>query len=385
MNRIILILGIFILGALLFACTTKGIPSREPAGPEALPKPPVTDKGTWAVKWEESLREAKKEGKVNIYSFLAANMRQELGKGFNKRFGINVEWTTGSGTELVQKILTEKRAGINLADITLTGSTDIIARLKTAGGLDPLDKELLLPEVTDTSRWLNNELPWVDKEKLLIAPAQTPASNILINTDRVSPQEITSYRDLLNPKWKGKMTILNPTRPGASGKWMSVVGMEIMGVDYIKELAKQELVFVENKRLPVEWVAKGKYDIAIAPSAEIVSDFVDSGAKNLQLLSPKEGGYQTAGSSPITLIKGRPHPNSSRIFLNWYLNQEGQQLFALYDWREGMRLDIDVSKVPEIKKRQPGIKYFNSEKEEFLLREHDFLETVAEIFKPYTK
>lgn len=72
------------------------------------------------------------------------------------------------------------------------------------------------------------------------------------------------------------------------------MGMEIMGADYIKELAKQELVFAADKRVSVEWVVRCKYDNAIAPSGEIVSDFVDAGVKNLKLIEPKEGGYQTA-------------------------------------------------------------------------------------------
>lgn len=159
MKKIVLLLSIFLVGAVLWACGSKSVPVEKPSLPETAPQPQATIKEPREIKREETLRQAEKEGKVRIYSFLAVRMREELGKGFKNRFGLDVEWTTGSGTELVQKILTERRAGLSLADMALFGATEKISALKPAGLLDPIEPELLLPEVTDTSKWLNNELP----------------------------------------------------------------------------------------------------------------------------------------------------------------------------------------------------------------------------------
>lgn len=338
----------------------------------------------WEAEWQKSLKEAGKEGKVVIYSALGPPTRMALSEGFKKKFGLEVEWTPGSGSDISQKLLTERRAGLFLVDLFAVGSSNPIVELKPAGALDTMDPELLLPEVTDLSKWMDNKLPWVDKEHYVIAPAQTPASTLLINTDKVKSSEIASYMDLLQPRWKGKMSMLNPTRPGSSAKWLSVAGLKIMGWDFVKELAKQEINIAADKRIATEWTAKGKTELTIAPAGEMIDEFLRAGA-SIKIVHPKEGTYQSGGSSVISLISRRPHPNATRLFLNWYLSKEGQQVFADFDMRQGTRLDIDFSRLPSEKVRQPERNYVSVENEEFLMQEAEAILKIREIFSAYFK
>lgn len=386
MKKIKMFSGIFYIALLAFSCTPGSVPQEKLSLPGPLAQEPQSaPKEPWELKWDGILREAKKEGRVNIYANLAPTLRNKFSESFKNRFGLEIEWTIGGGSEIGQKIFSERRAGLYLADISLHGSSTLLTLLKPSGILEPLEPKLILPEVKDSSKWLYNEFPWVDKDRLVINAGGTPSSNILLNTDKVPPQEMTSYRDLLNPRWKGRIVVQDPTRDGPSLYWVSVVGMEIMGEDYLRELAKQGLIFVADKRLPVEWVAKGKADIAIAPSSSILTDFIEAGAKNLKLITPREGGYQTGGGHSVVLINKGPHTNASMVFLNWFLSREAQELYVLYDWRPGLRTDIDISRVPKEKLRQLNIKYFNVEKEEFFLKQLEFRKKLVEIFGPYMR
>lgn len=340
--------------------------------------------GSWEIRWDRALSEAKKEGKVVIYSGLGPPTRRALSEAFKKKYGLEIEWTPGSGSDISQKLVSERRAGLFLADLFAVGSSIPVVELKPQGVLDPVEKELLLPEVLDSNKWLDNKLPWVDREHYIIAPALSPASTLLINPEKVKSSEIVSYNDLLQSKWRGKISMLNPTRPGSSAKWLSVIGLRVMGWDFIKELVKQEINIAGDKRLATEWTVRGKTDVTIAPAGEIVDEFLKAGAR-LELLAPKEGTYQTGGSSVLSLINKRPHPNAARIFVNWYLSQEGQQIFADFDMRQGARLDLNFTHLPPTKIRQPGLNYIHVEDEDFLREESEAIKTIREIFSPYQK
>lgn len=379
-NRIFLFLGFIPMVFLMFSCSAKSEPDKiQGIKPDKQEIPAPLQ--TWEKRWQDTLFGAKKEINLQIYSTHGAEVRKILAEEFKKRYGISSEWTPGTGTELAEKILRERRANLYLVDVYVAGSTTPLTRLKPAGILDPLEPELILPDVVDPVKWRGGSLPWVDKDHYILAPAPSPASSILVNLDLVDKSEISSYLDLINPKWKGKINITNPTRPGASGKWATVMGSEIMGWDFMKNLVKTEPLIAGDNRSSVEWVAKGKSAIALGPSAELVIEFRQAGAK-IELIIPREGTYLVAGNTPISVINNRPHPNSARLFINWYLSKEGQDILAKYDVRHSSRMDASTEGLPDVKLIIPGVKYFNSEREEFLSKEPEYLQMIKEIFAP---
>lgn len=388
MKGIVLFFVIFSAYAILFACSTDGRSSEKTAPPEPLIQESKSNAkspaGGWKIDWEKSLSTARKEGKVSIISGQTENIRQEFNRLFKKNFNLDIEWTLVRGGEGTQKIMTERRAGLFLYDIHMSGLNNVIATLKPNGILETIRPELLLPEVTDTSKWIGNGLPWVDKEGLMLAPGLAPSSSILINTDLVKVEEISSYLDLLESKWKGKILVSNPTVSGPGQRWVTVVGGIIMGWDYIKKLINNDLSVAADDRQVVDWVARGKYAVAIGPSGGIVDNYKKEGA-SLELVHAKEGTYQTTGYTPIVLLRNRPHPYAARIFINWYLSREGQQVLADYDLRQGTRVDIDTSKIPSVKLRKPGEKYINVDTEEFYISEVQLKNTTVEMFRPLVR
>ena len=187
----------------------------------------------WEADWEKTLEAAKKEGKTNIYGVVSNSVRTNLSKSFTQKYGIELEFVTGRGSELVEKLTSERRAGIFLADVYLGGATTPVTTFKPKGFLDPLKPLLILPEVTDAKAWYGGGLYFSDAERQYVAcPILTASNNYLsVNTDLVKPGEINSYKDLLNPKWKGKIIINDPTIAGAGSRWFSVVADRFMGLD----------------------------------------------------------------------------------------------------------------------------------------------------------
>ncbi len=376
-----------LLAAFLFVtltCTSqlKLTSSSSPPG-SVSEKTPLTiiSKPSWELHWEQTISSARKEGKVSIYASIAPTLRDPLSKLFSQRYNMPIEWTLGQTPEITQKILTERKAGLFLVDIVLSGSYPAITTLKPEGHLEPIEPELLLPEVTNPNMWRGNTLPWVDKEHYIIAAGLAPSAPILINTNLVKREEISSYQDLLKPRWKGKIVLIDPTRPGGGLVWFTVVGSQIMNWDFIKQLAKQDLIILGDPRQVVDWVAKGKSFLALAPSGGQIELYRIEGAP-IEVIIPAEGVWETAGSTPVWLFKKRPHPNATRLFINWYLSKEGQQVVADNEMRQGTRLDISTANIHEVDLRKPGVKYFSIESEEFHLSREKYDSVIKEIFKP---
>lgn len=312
MKRLFLLAGIFVLFATLSACASKSAPPEKVDVTEAPAKESrVAGKATWELEWEKSLVEGKKEGKVTIYTGFAPQPKQELGKVFKDKYGISIEWVSGTGSIITEKVMRERKAGIFLAN---------------------------------------------------------PACSLVSTMDNEN------------------IVMLNPSRPGPSARWNSAVAHMIMNWDFIEKLVKQ-LELAEDSRLVAEYVAKGKYSIALAPEAGIVIDFMEAGAP-LAFINPKEGVYETTGQNNVSLLRDRPHPYASRLFLNWFLSKEGQSIVARTDLRQTSRLDIPeeiLRQLPDAKKRQPGVKYFNTETEEFMAKEEESLKKIKEIYGSLTR
>ncbi len=172
--------------------------------------------------WEKTVAEGKKEGKVLVYTIIGAATRQALSAAFEKKYGIQLEfWSGARGAEITQRLLTERNAGLYLADAAISGTTDLIPDLKPKGLLQPLDPFLVLPEAMDGKAWRGGQLPFLDKQHMAVGMLVQYLRHLIRNTEMVKEGEITSYKDLLKPQWKGKAVLRDPTTTGNANTWTS--------------------------------------------------------------------------------------------------------------------------------------------------------------------
>lgn len=349
-----------------------------PKGEAAAPLSQAPAKEAWEIEWEKVIEAAKKEGSLVLYSTAGSEVRAAIAIAFRKKYGVQVEAVGARGGEISQKIMSERRAGLYFADVYTGGTTTVTTELKPAGVIDPLEPALILPEVKDPKAWWEGQLPWVDKDHYLIAFTLYPSTTYAINTTLVRAEELKSYKDLLNPKWKGKLVMNDPTLPGAANRWFGGVS-QAMGLDFMRELARQEPVILRDQRLQVEWLAHGKYPISIAPDTSAMASFQKAGAP-VSYVTPVEGSIMTSGHGNICLINKAPHPNAARLFINWLLTKEGQTVFSRAILNPSARLDVPTDFVDPEKMRVQGVKYYNSENEEFLLAGPERMKVARDIF-----
>lgn len=154
-----------------------------------------------------------------------------------------------------------------------------------------------------------------------------------------------------------------------------------MGWDFARELVKQEPMITRDLRLQMDWLAHGKYPIAIAPDTIVMTEFREVGAP-VAYLTPQEGSYLSSGYGNLGLVNRAPHPSAARLFINWLLTREGQTIFSRTMGAQSGRLDVPTDHLPKEYLREPGVNYLISYNEEYVLKEPEVIEKAAEVFKP---
>lgn len=291
--------------------------------------------------WEKTVEAAKKEGKLTAAIPASAELRKAISEVFPKRFpGIELDLTNARGPSNAGKIAAEFAAGVRYYDLLISG-TSTPFNLLNAGILEPAEPYLMLPEVRDPKRWFGGHI-WLDNAKKHIYAFQVYQSeNIWHNPTLVKAEEARSYDDLLLPKFKGKIGILDPRSAGAgTATWAFF--LKTKGEEWLKKLAAQEMFLSRDQRQLADSLAKGKTAITIGLTYYTFAPFRKAGLPVKPLAEMKEGTYTSCGSSATSIVKNSPHPNATKVFVNWLLSKEGQEIYGKAMGQATRRLDVDT-------------------------------------------
>ncbi len=383
MNRTLIGVLLLTVAALAIACVPGTAPAEKPAAPAAPTQATRTaDKAPWQQNWESTLAEGKKEGELVLMvgQGISSIWRQEFTKELQSKYGITLNFIVGPGSQLAQKALQEERAGVNSIDVYISGSTTMVADLKPAGLLQPIEPLLILPDVIDPKTWFEGKIPFADKDRIVLTFSAYVQSGLSYNAKFVSKEELQSYRDLLSPKLKGKIIMSDPTIPGAGSQWTSIIGLRVMGIDWLRQFAAQDLTVTRDLQLLVLSLSQGKHYVAIGAGG-LLGDAQKAGVQVFEY-SPKEGGFLTGGWGNMIVFKKAPHPNAARVFLNWLLTKEGQTMFARAVMQQSARLDVPTDFLNPWEMRQPGVKHFDARSEEYMFDSLKDLDIKRQLFGP---
>src|SRR4051812_3866229 len=189
----------------------------------------------WKKTWDDTLAAATKEGKVTVVGSPDPVMRNEVIPAFERRFpGIKVDYLAGRSADIVERVKLERGSGIYSVDAYLSGPDTQYNILYAEKLIDPLRPYLILPEVTEGKNWKPGKLWFMDKDGAYVLRLFSSVDSLIfINTDFVKPEEMKAAKDLLNPKWQGKISTEDPTSDrGSGGKTAANIFMQLRGGNF---------------------------------------------------------------------------------------------------------------------------------------------------------
>ena len=320
----------------------------------------------WKEQWQRVLDDAKQEGQLTIYGGQEIT-HPEILAAFNKEFPfIKITSVAGRAADMMTRIVSERRADKYLVDLTASGPNGP-RMLYLNKMLDPIAPTLILPEVTDPSGWYGGKHWYADPENryLFMFEGTIVTTGLSYNTKAMKAEEIKSYWDLLDPKWKGRLLGQDPRGAALLTPVLILYHRPGVGPDFLRRFySEMDITLFRDRRQGTNWLATGKF-----PLCHLCRD-IDKAAKQglpVDEIAPdklKEGGtIGGGGSSVLALVNRAPHPSAAKVFINWYLSKDGQSVWQKVmnvkevEASDSMRIDIPKDDVLSDGKRVAGREY----------------------------
>jgi iron(III) transport system substrate-binding protein len=281
-------------------------PTPKPGSPEAV-----------AAKLDEYYQKAKASGEMNVVQYGPGPEYAPMIEGFKQRFpGTSAESVNLRGIETVQRISAESVSGKQIANVVEGGATSLYAMDQQGFFVEwegPPTKDLL-PQTVPPS-------------KTRFAVSQN-MFGVVINTSLVPADKIpTNRQDLLDPFWKGKGKLLfEDPRGNGPGTDTFTITYDELGREWMEKLAAQEPTFIRDRDAAPAQVARGEYALfmPVNVTAEILGMEKDAPVKIVWL---REGG-STGVISNIGLVKDAPGQDVAKLWISWWLSEEGQKILG---------------------------------------------------------
>jgi iron(III) transport system substrate-binding protein len=335
----------------------------------------------WQQEWEKTLAAAKKEGRVAVLGPRQVQARDVILE-FEKAFGIKVDYLGGSGRTISPRVLSERRAQHYLWDVYVGGTTTGLTALAPAGALDPLAPTFILPAVKDPKNWRGGRHLFADRAgRLQMGFSLTRRSTIMTNPKMVKTGEIRSHKDLLDPKWSGKIVIDDPRKSGpGQATFLFFYLHPGLGPEFIRAFGKQKVTILRDYQQELNGLARGRYPILIG-SSDATAEYKISQGVPINIVDPrtvKEGSDAGTSNGATALMNRAPHPNAAKVFINWLLSKKAQTAYSKNMNYVSQRLDVSTDHVREW--RIPPADYIGTFTEDQLAKKKVLMPLLTEVY-----
>ena len=259
---------------------------------------------------------AKKEGgKVVVYGSLENDTMDLIADAFKKKTGIETEFWRASATKVMDRVISEYRAGKPLYDVALT-NTPPMEFMQKAGALTRYDspatrafpKQLIKPNLGPEYRM---SIIGIVYHAGIIKPADAPKS----------------LEDLLKPQYRGKVVMPDASQHTTTAQWLAslykVMGSKEKADKFIRDLAATKPLLVESLTPAGERITTGETPIGIA----FLKNVVFYGKKGVPLDYVRLGKFMGDGQA-VALGTKAPHINAGKAFMDFFLSDEGLKIMA---------------------------------------------------------
>ena len=337
MKKILAVLMAVLMVASLAACGgNTSAPATEPAPAPAAANTTAPAAETTAP--EQSLIDAAKaEGELVVYGSCEEDYLVAACAHFEELYGIKVQPQRLSTGEVQAKI--EEENGNPSADVWFGGTTDPYNVVAAEGLLEAYEAEnashLLGSQYRDPDGY------WYGIYKGILG--------FMVNKDeleRMNLEAPADWQDLLKPEYKGLIWLSNYNTAGTAKLVINTMIQKYghdEGIQYLVDLDKNIEVYTKSGSGPSKNVGTGECVIGIGFLHDGITQIVDNGYENVQLIIPSSGTSFEIGATAI--FKGAKHPNAAKLWVEYALSPECVELAA----KNGSYqfLVIDNAKQPE--------------------------------------
>ena len=260
------------------------------------------------------LTEAKKEGKLVIYGSMEQDIFEGVRQSFEKKSGITVAYWRASGAAVLERVITERKAGKAAFDVVLNNA-------------GPMEIMLADGAFVNYQSPLAKNFPPDFVHPQLGPSYRTGIVGILYNKNIITPDKAPkTLEDLLKPEYKGKLAFPDPTRGAVALMWPASL-YKLMGKDraddYLRRLDATRPVMVEGVLNAAERVTTGETPLAIS-YLKYVAVFGQKGAPLDYVRMDKMLGHSHA----IALSAKAHHPNAGKAFIDHFLGDDSLKIMA---------------------------------------------------------
>ena len=275
---------------------------------------------------------AKEEGELVVYGSCEEDYLAAAAQHFEELYGIKTQYQRLSTGEVPAKI--EEENGNPSADVWLGGTNNPYDDLAAKGFLDnsyvPVNAAHLTKDI-----YKNPDGYWYG--------IYTGILGFMVNKDELDRMGIEApqtWDDLLKPEYKGLIWLSNYNTAGTAKLVVNTI-LQMKGHDegikYLVALDKNIQVYTKSGSGPSKNVGTGECVIGIGFLHDGVTQIVDNGYENIQLIIPQDG--TTCEIGPVAIFKGAKHPNAAKLFMEYALSPECVNMAANYGSYQFLVLD----------------------------------------------
>ncbi len=260
------------------------------------------------------IAEAKREGKVVVYGSMEQDIFEGIQKSFEKKMGFALDYWRASGAAVLDRVITERKAGKPLFDVVINNVGPMEIMLKD-GAFTPYNSPLAK---NFAAEFIHPQL----------GPSyRTSVVGIIYNKSIISPDKAPkTLEDLLKPEFKGKLAFPDPTRGAVAVMWPASLH-KLMGKeradDYLRRLGATRPVIVEGVLNAAERVTTGETPLAISYLKYVVV-FGQKGAPLEYVRMDKMLSHGHA----IALSSRALHPNAGKALIDHFLADDSLKVMA---------------------------------------------------------
>ena len=300
-----------------------------------------------ALAQQSELRElearARQEGSVVIDGPPVSELRQALTNGFQQAYGISVSYISSGGSRSSARVRAERAAGKYLLDVFITGSDSALNSFLPRDWLDPIEPILIAPDVLDRKKWRDRHLWYADPHHTILRLLGFVTPEIAVNNKLFPALSLRSWKQLIEPKWRGKIIAQDP-RVAGGGSTTPTYLYKYFGPDYVRALYVDQQPFISsNDEQAARGLAQGSYAAWVGAYPAALDPFEKAGYPIAYATPGDAPEIFSGGFGLVCLMNRAPHANAAKLFVNWLAGPAGVSALGSSLKEYTLRTDIDQS------------------------------------------